>query len=132
MAGRPSLYTPEIEDYILEALMNGASLRQICETEGMPNRGTIIRWVKEIPDFAAKYAHAREAQADIMDEKILEEAEKVTPETAAAARVKIDAYKWRAAKLKPKVYGDKLQQEHSGEVGLTITRKVFHDGEAGS
>ena len=107
-------------------------MRKLCAPEDMPDRGTVVRWLAEHPDFAAKYARAREAQADTMDDLILEEAEKVTPETAAASRVKIDAYKWRAAKLKPKVYGDKMQQEHSGEVGLTITRKVFHDGEAGS
>jgi hypothetical protein len=32
------------------------------------------------------------------------------------ARLKVDARKWVAAKLKPKKYGDKLQTEHSGEI----------------
>lgn len=107
--GRPSSYTPELGDLILNGLIAGESMRKLCAPEDMPDRGTVVRWLAEHPDFAAKYAHAREAQADTMDDMILEEAEKVTPETAAAARVKIDAYKWRAAKLKPKVYGDKIQ-----------------------
>ena len=104
--GRPSLYSDELADIILSGLVNGDSMRKICEAEWMPDRGTVIRWIKERPDFAAKYAHAREAQADTMDDLILEEAQKATPETAAVARVRIDAFKWRAAKLKPKVYGD--------------------------
>lgn len=106
--GRPSSYTPELGDLILNKLIAGESMRKLCAHEDMPDRGTVVRWLAEHPDFAAKYAHAREAQADTMDDLILEEAEKVTPETAAASRVKIDAYKWRAAKLKPKVYGDKM------------------------
>ena len=106
--GRPSSYTPELGDLILNGLIAGESMRKLCAPEDMPDRGTVVRWLAEHPDFEAKYAHAREAQADTMDDLILEEAEKVTPETAAASRVKIDAYKWRAAKLKPKVYGDKM------------------------
>ncbi len=31
-------------------------------------------------------------------------------------RLQVDARKWYAGKLRPKVYGDKIQQEHSGEV----------------
>ena len=106
--GRPSSYKPELGDLILNGLIAGESMRTLCAPEDMPDRGTVVRWLAEHPDFEAKYAHAREAQADTMDDLILEEAEKVTPETAAASRVKIDAYKWRAAKLKPKVYGDKM------------------------
>jgi hypothetical protein len=33
-------------------------------------------------------------------------------------RIRIDARKWYAGKLRPKVYGDRIQQEHSGT--LTI------------
>ena len=34
-------------------------------------------------------------------------------------RVKIDARKWMAGKLRPKVYGDKVQQEVSGSLSVT-------------
>ena len=47
-------------------------------------------------------------QADLMDDKILDVADNSTTETAAADRVKISAYQWRASKLAPKKYGDKL------------------------
>ncbi len=90
----------------------------------MPDRGTVIRWMDQEPDFAAKYARAREVQADAMDDLILETAEKTTPENAAANRVKIDAYKWRAAKLKPKVYGDKVQTELSGSMTVRSERQL--------
>lgn len=55
-----------------------------------------------------------------MDEKILEVADNCTPESAPADRVKLAAYQWRAAKLKPKVYGDKVQTEVTGADGGPI------------
>lgn len=105
--GRPSDYTDAIADEICDAIADGASLRAICEADDMPNRKTVLRWLERYTDFAAKYARAREAQADVMDDRILQTADTCTPENAAAARVKIDAFKWRAEKLKPKVYGSK-------------------------
>jgi hypothetical protein len=108
--GRPSLATPELFDAICDRIADGISLRTICDADDMPHRATVLRWLddKQHEAFATKYARAREAQGDVMDEKILSVADACTPETAAADRVKIDAYKWRASKLAPKKYGDKL------------------------
>ncbi len=106
--GRPSLKTPELIEAICDAIADGQSLRAICEADDMPTTQTIRRWLEDDAGFVAKYARAREAQADVMDDLILTTAKACDPENAVAARVKIDAFKWRASKLKPKVYGDKL------------------------
>lgn len=106
--GRPSLCTPAIMDEICERITEGESLRAICQAAHMPHRSNVLRWLHDHADFAAKYARAREAQGDLMDERILAVADACQPETAAADRIKIDAYKWRASKLAPKRYGDKL------------------------
>lgn len=105
--GRPSDFTDDLAELICIRLADGESLRKICAEADMPDRNTVFRWLNKNADFAAKYARAREIQADHMDDLVLETAEGCTSETAQAARVKIDAYKWRAAKLRPKVYGDK-------------------------
>lgn len=122
MAGRPSLATPELLIEICDRIADGDSLRDICSSNEMPHKSTVLRWLEVQPDFATKYARARELQGDIMDERILTVADACTPETAAADRVKIDAYKWRAAKLAPKRYGDKTSVEHSG--GITLEQLV--------
>lgn len=114
---RPSDFTDEMADAICDELIEGKSLRQICRAVGMPDRRTVLRWLDAHPSFAAKYARARESQADLMDDLILEEAEKANKDNAAAVRVRVDAYKWRAAKLQPKKYGDALQMKHSGAIG---------------
>lgn len=115
--GRPSSYSADIADHIVERLIEGDSLRTICAADAMPNRSTVLRWLDDDPDFAARYARAREMQGDFMDDLILEAANTTTPENAAAARVKIDAYKWRASKLKAKVYGDSTTLKHADADG---------------
>lgn len=132
--GRPTLATEKLKDGILERLTESESLRQICKDEGMPDRVTIIRWLESDEDFAAKYARAREMQADFMDALVLDTADACTPETAPADRVKIAAYQWRAAKLRPKAYGDKLDLTSGGEkIGLSAeleaARKRISSGE---
>lgn len=107
--GRPTIFSDDLEDTILSRITVGESLRHILSTKGMPDMRTVFRWINEKPDFAAKYARARELQADAMDDKILHVADNCTGETALADRVKIAAYQWRASKLAPKKYGDKLQ-----------------------
>lgn len=112
---RPSIATPELQEKILDALIEGDSLRKICRQDDMPDRSTILRWLDGDASFAAKYARAREMQGDYMDELILETANACEPETAPADRVKIDAYKWRASKLNPKRYGDKMDVTSDGQ-----------------
>lgn len=42
----------------------------------------------------------------------------VTPQSVQLARLKHDAFKWQAGKENPKKYGDKVDVNHSGKVGL--------------
>ncbi len=105
---RPSKQTPEVEQQIIDGLMNGLSLVKVCEADNMPHRGTILRWFDADEAFAAKCARARTMQADLMDDRILDLIDNVTPESAQADRVKLAGLQWRAAKLAPKKYGDKV------------------------
>jgi hypothetical protein len=117
MTGRPSDFTDEIATRICDLLMDGLSMRSICQADDMPHRTTVVRWLERYPEFASMYAHARTLQADLMDDMILETANACTPATAQADRVKISAFQWRAAKLKPKVYGDKAEVAMTGANG---------------
>lgn len=66
--GRPSLYSPELAEIILDRLIEGESLRSICRDSNMPSRGTVLKWVAgyvaDVPDeFRDNYTRARKAQA---------------------------------------------------------------------
>lgn len=124
MTGRPTLYSEELAERICEQLMRGLSLVKICDAEGMPDRVTVTRWLGKNEAFATQYARARETQADYMDDLILDVAAGVTPESANADRVRLAAYQWRAAKLAPKKYGDKLALagHDGGALSVSVVR----------
>jgi hypothetical protein len=63
-------------------------------------------WLALDAEFAAQYARAREEQADYYADEIIEIAD--TAEDANLARLRIDARKWKASKLRPKKYGEKI------------------------
>ena len=62
--GRPTIYSVEIADAILEHLAAGASLRHVCQADAMPDRSTVLRWLVRHEDFASRYQRAREIGRD--------------------------------------------------------------------
>lgn len=120
--GAPAFeWTEAVEHEILNRLMGGESLTQICgpdRDDFIPSERTFYKRLVEDSDFAQKYARAREVQAHREAEEIRTIADLATAEDYNVARLRIDARKWRAAKMAPKVYGDKVDVNHGG--GLTI------------
>lgn len=114
--GRPSLYTEEIADEICEGLMQGKSMREVCEPSGMPGASTVFAWLTREPSFQEKYAHAREVQAHMNADETREIVD--NEPDPARARVRLDQRKWFAGRLLPRVYGDKLQ--HTGDGGGAV------------
>jgi hypothetical protein len=94
----------------------------------MPNRQTILNWLNDKAEFVGQYARAREDQAEAHADRIIEIADDETID-ANHKRIMVDARKWVASKLKPKRYGDKLDLEHKGEVGLTVNVLRFTDAD---
>lgn len=119
-AGRPPFeFTEEIADRILQGIAGGNSLVSILkEDEELPSYTTVMKWLRQNPEFAANYARAREDQADHDADKIGDIAERVVKGEVDpnAARVAIDAYKWAAGKRKPKVYGEKMMVGGSADM----------------
>ena len=107
MSGRPSGFTQEIADTICERIADGESLRSICAADDMPNKATVFKWLAAFPTFSDQYARARETQADSLFDDVLTIADS-SQDDPQDRRVRIDARKWMAGKLRPKVYGDKI------------------------
>lgn len=110
---------PSIDDKvrkICELVVEGQTVRQIAAHFGV-SPGTVLYWIESKPEYAEQYARARSSAADMFENDIIEAVQSVTPETAAADRVKIDALKWVAARRAPKRYGDRIQQEVTGTDG---------------
>jgi hypothetical protein len=125
MANKPRCpKSPEVMDEIVHRISEGESLRAVCRDKRMPSIWTVMDWQRDDAEFANRCARARELQAEVMDEKILSVADRV--ETGEmdpnSARVVLSAYQWRAAKLAPKKYGEKIETTH--QVGESITKIV--------
>lgn len=136
--GRPSDYTKEKGDYIIERLLDGESLRSICLDESVAKQSTVFRWIHNYEEFRKQYELAREWQAEKFADEMLDIADdssndwmeknaegtaiighKVNGEHVQRSRLRIDTRKWIASKLKPKKYGDKL--ELSGDEKHPVT-----------
>ena len=114
---RPTDYTPELAAEICSKLADGLSLKAICLGDDMPDKATVYRWIAKHDEFRDLYAHAREDQADTLADEIVDIADNCERDDANKARLQVDARKWVAAKLKPKRYGDKVTNEHTGPDG---------------
>ena len=102
-------------DALLVQIETGKSMREVCRMDGMPDHGTVIRWMRDDAGLATKYARARMAQADVLFDRMeaVEEAVSAGTMDSHAARVVLDSMRWRASKLAPKVYGDRLDVQVS-------------------
>lgn len=118
--GRPTLYTPEIAQEIIDRLLSGESLVKIAEDDRMPGRVTIYRWFDEYPDFGTKCARAREGLADYLVDEIEKLARSATKDNIEVVKLQISVAQWRAMKMAPRQYGEKRYQEVTGKDGGAI------------
>lgn len=119
---RPTDYSEQLAGAICERIAEGESVRAISKDPDMPAMSTIFKWLTIHPMFAEQYARARDEQAETLADEITFIAD--TEEDVQRARVRIDARKWVAGKLKPKKYGEKIQQEVTGKDGGPIEAKT--------
>ncbi len=129
--GRPTVCTPELTHIFCFRLLDGESLRSICTDDAMPARSTVLYWLAGAwpegdprREFLGQYARAREVQAELYaddiieiaddaDDDVLEDAKgNPVPNTARLNRdrLKIDARKWVISRLLPR-YAKKLVLE---------------------
>lgn len=95
----------------------------------LPTYSTVMLWLEEDTQLSDRYARAKEAQAEFMADELLEIADdarndwmeredpdnpgfRLNGEHIQRSRLRVDTRKWLAAKLKPKKYGEKVEQTH--------------------
>lgn len=115
-------FSQEVFDEICVRIAEGESLRKICKDEKMPSLVTVWKWLNNSEELTKQYARAREEQAELFVDEIQEISDakiplgpdgKIDNGAVNQARLRIDARKWVASKLKPKKFGDftKVQAE---------------------
>lgn len=132
---RPTDYTPELATKICERIAEGESVRDIVKDEAMPSSSTIYRWLlqEEKREFWEQYEKARNIQAELMFEELLEIADdgsndwvlrtgkdneewwQQNGEAMGRSRLRVDTRKWYLSKVLPKKYGDKMDITSDGK-----------------
>ncbi len=129
---RELLARPETLETVLELLCDGQSFRTIAANRELFPMGIwpshLLRWLTEDPARLEQYTRAREAAADLLAEEIIAIADDVTTDPQCR-RVRIDVRKWYAGKLRPKVYGDRVQQDVTAT--LTLEDHLLRLGRTG-
>ncbi len=134
-------FTPEIGELVCELIAEGQSLRQIALRDSMPTVSTMMLWASKgdagderYQAFAEQYVRAMAVRADYMAEQLIDIAddashdifvddegnERVNFDNIQRAKLRIETRKWLMGKMKPKKYGDKITNEHTGADGGPI------------
>jgi hypothetical protein len=109
--GRPTLKTPELCDKICKQLAEGMTLKSVLEQPGMPGRTTVHDWEKADESFRQALASARELQAVVWAEDVvnISDDELPTHEAIGRARLRMQSRQWLAGKYNQQ-FADKPNQ----------------------
>lgn len=128
-------YTPELLDAIIERIAGGEALLHICKEDGMPNRVTVMEWLKKTNSIG-RYEEAIKTRAHIYAEQVVSIPDdyigtyidsqgnsRIDPGAVAVAKLRSENRKWLVSKQLPKVYGDRITQEMVGADGADLIPK---------
>lgn len=119
-------WTEDVEERLCEAIAGGMGINEATREDGMPSQPTVYRRMAADEEFAHRISVARAAQQDAEVEKCVELADMATPEDWQVVKLQIWARQWRAAKLAPKKYGEKITAAHTGPNGGPIETTTTH------
>jgi len=108
---------------ICDKLADGDNIKRILASdENYPDWTTFRRWKQKNEELRTLYINSQQDKAialeneldDLRDSLLEKDIDPATYNTLA------QTIKWKMAKFYPKVFGEKIQQEHSGEIKTTI------------
>lgn len=109
---------------ILEGIANGRSLSSILRQPGSPSYAWAKQQLRHDHELRLKYDQAIEDRGDRLAEELVELADTPIPEGldgpsksawVQQMRLRIEARKWSASKLRPRAYGERLDVAVSQE-----------------
>jgi hypothetical protein len=118
-------WTPELMGLVLARISDGSTLRETAE-EFEISPAAILRQCVANEVFAKQYACALQIRGDAdfegLQDQLNAEPERgkygIDPGWANWQRTRIDTLKWMISKRNPKKYGERVQQEISGELAI--------------
>jgi hypothetical protein len=119
-------YAPETAELVLDELVSGRTLQDICADPDMPSVASVGRWVRDDREgFAARYRDAREVGYQIIGDQALRivddrrndwiiwrredgtMARMLDPQRVNRALARVQTRRWLLSKMLPKQFGDR-------------------------
>lgn len=101
---------------LCEKIVGGMSQSKIAKELGI-GQSTLVDWIAANTARSARVKEARISSAmSYADKAEIVLLDAVDPFELSRSKELAHHYRWCAAKADPKVYGDRIQQDHSGEV----------------
>ena len=141
--GRPSKYTRELAEEMIQRLSEGEPLRQICRDNHMPEWRTIYDWMYRDPELSAAIARAREIGYDKMAEEVLQIADTPvmgqvhtmddkgstvrTEDMLGHRKLQIETRLKLLAKWNPKKYGDRTTLAGDAENPVVVQTETTEE-----
>lgn len=116
--------TASFEDDVIAELLarteKGEPLTKVCGDPRMPKRRTVYDWIETDAEFAARFHAARARGVHALAEECLAIADEPAADAVVVAnkRLRIDTRLRLAGKWLPKIYGEKVDVNHTGEVAV--------------
>lgn len=107
-------------DAVCDDIIGGNSLTSIAKSLSV-SVGTLLSWVEADVERSARVREARAYTARLWDERA-EEGIRLAEDELSLKKAKEIAhhYRWRASKIAPREYGDKLELSGNKEAPLTV------------
>lgn len=107
--GEPINWTDEMVGALCGEIASGRAISELAGKDGFPSERAIYRKMSSDPKFAGIIAQARAAQQEYEADACVDMADKATAADWQVVKLRIWARQWRASKLAPKKYGDRMQ-----------------------
>jgi hypothetical protein len=112
-------YNYELCIEICEEVAEGRNIMRILENNSnFPSWSTFRRWKRDNEELRTLYINAQQDKAEALEKEMDAYRDMLVSKEidASTYNTLVQTLKWKMAKFYPKVFGDKIQQEHSGEI----------------
>ena len=136
-------YMPDTADLVLDELMAGRTLEDICADPDMPSARSVRRWVRDDREgFAARYREAREVGCQVIGDQMLRIvddrrndwitwrrddgtlARMLDPQRVNRALARVSTRRWLLSRMLPKQFGDRPELYARREAGSGINSEM--------
>jgi hypothetical protein len=96
-------------EVLFDQMIAGVQLKVACSDRRCPHDFAVYQRMWRDKEFFDRIARVREAQQHAVIDTLLPMADAATPENWQVVRLQIWARQWTAAKLAPKIFGEKSE-----------------------